>query len=67
MDYKINVDITDIILAKSLTKFPNTFHWSEEFSELVMIVIQRQNLNMPKTDCEAESLYITIVNKISST
>ena len=65
-DYKINVDMTDVTLAKSFTKSPNTFGCSEEFSELAMIIIQRQNLSMPKTVSEAESLYITIVNEISS-
>ena len=65
-DYKINVDMTDITLAKSFTKSPNTFGCSEEFSELAMIIIQRQNLSMPKTVPAAEILYTTIVNKISS-
>ena len=64
-DYKITVDMTDIT-AKSFTKSPNTFGCSEEFSELAMIIIQRQNLSMPKTVSEAEILYITIINEISS-
>ena len=51
---------------KSFTKSSNTFGCSEEFSELAMIIIQRQNLSMPKTVSEAETLYITIVNEISS-
>ena len=54
--------MTDIRLAKSFTKSPNTFGCSEEFSELAMIIIQRQNLGMPKTISEAQKLYITIVN-----
>ena len=53
-------------LAKSFTKCPNTFGCSEQFSELAMIIIQRQNLSMPKNVSEAETLYITIVNEISS-
>ena len=65
-DYKITVDMTDITLAKSFTKSPNTFGCSEEFSELAMIIMQKQNLSMPKTFSEAETFYITIVNEISS-
>ena len=57
--------MTDIT-AKSFTKSSNTFGCSEEFSELAIIIIQRQNLSMPKTVSEAETLYITIVNEISS-
>ena len=57
-DYKITVDMTDIKLANSFTKSPNTFGCSYEFSELAMIIIQRQNLSMPQTVSEAEILYI---------
>ena len=54
-------------LGKSFTKSSNSFRCSKEFSELALMIIQRQNLRMLKTVSEAELLYITIVNKISST
>ena len=57
----------DITFAKSFTKYPNIFHCSKEFSELTMVMIQRQNLSMPKTISEAKILYTTIFNEISST
>ena len=65
-DYKITVDMANITLAKSFTKSSNTFVCSKEFSEFTMIIMQRQNLSMPRTVSEAETLYITIVNEISS-
>ena len=65
-DYKITVDMTDITLAKSFTKSPNILGCSDKFSELAMIINERRNLSMPKTVSEAETLYITIVNEISS-
>ena len=58
-DYKIIVDMTDNNISKVIYKISQHL-W------LAMIIIQRQNLRMPKTVSEAEILYITIVNEISS-
>ena len=57
-DYIITVDMSDITLAKSFTKSPHTFGCNEKFSKLAMIIILRQNLSMPKTVSEAETLFI---------
>ena len=65
-DYKITVDITDKKLANSFTKSPIIFDFSEDFSEFAIIIIQKQNLSMPRTVSEAAILHVTIVNEISS-
>lgn len=65
-NYKITVDITDKKLANSFTKSPIIYDCSEDFSDFAIIIIQKQNLSMPRTVSEAAILHVTIDNEISS-
>ena len=56
----------DITIARSECQRPTTFGCSEEFLELVSIIMQENSLTAPLNAADAKFLYLTLVQEIES-
>lgn len=66
-DYKTQVGENDLqITDENVCKERTSFGCREEFSEVILLIMEDNNLSMPTRVDEAEELFLTLVTELQS-